>query len=287
MSTQMKLLSPESVRRCFIADPGMSIFSSDYDQIELRVIAALANEAAMIEAAKKGESLHLTAANRLFGIDHTPDQYKLSKNINFTFAFGGSGWTMHERYGIPLAEAYALIADYKKAFPALTAFSRRMQQEVIKDALSPAEHRAYRQLLSRMFEFRSDTKEGKAARKSVQYEMDRLCRGKFARVETPFGRLLIVDAIKPYTVVNYLVQSSAADIMKHGLLRVMDDEEMNPAVLLPIHDELLGQAPKDEAQYYADRFAEIMTTEFQGVPITASGQVYGKSWGHGYRKVAA
>lgn len=282
----MKLLSPETVRRCFIADKGMSIFSADYDQIELRIIAALAGEQSMIEAAKKGESLHLTAANRLFGIDHTPGQYKRSKNINFTYAFGGSGWTMHVRYGIPLQEAYALVNDYKAAFPALSSFMRKMQNWVIKEALNPAEYRAYRQLLSRMFEFRNDTPEGKKARKSIQYEMERLCRGKYARVETPFGRSLIVDAIKPYTIVNYLVQSSAADVMKHGFLRVMDDDELNPAVLLLIHDELLGQAKKDEAQYFAERFAEIMTTEFQGVPLTASGKVYGRSWGHGYRKAA-
>lgn len=282
----MKLLSPETVRRCFIADEGMSIFSADYDQIELRVIAALAGEQSMIDAAKRGESLHLTAAVRLFGIDHKPDQYKLAKNINFTFAFGGSGWTMHMRYGIPYAEAQSLIADYRAAFPALTRYMRQKQNEVIKEALSDVEYRAYRQLLSRMFEYRSDTKEGKAARRAIQIEMERLCYGKFARVETPFGRLLIVDAIKPYTVVNYLVQSSAADIMKHGFLRVMRDEELNPAVLLPIHDELLGQAKKKDAQYFADRFANVMTTNFQGVPITASGKVYGKSWGHGYRQAA-
>ena len=58
----MKLLSPDTIRRCFIADPGMSIFTADYDQIELRVIAALANEPTMIEAAKKGQSLHEAAA---------------------------------------------------------------------------------------------------------------------------------------------------------------------------------------------------------------------------------
>lgn len=282
----MKLLSPETVRRCFIADEGMSIFSADYDQIELRVIAALAGEQSMIDAAKRGESLHILAANRLFGIDHTPDQYKLAKNINFTFVFGGSGWTMHVRYGIPYAEAQSLISDYRAAFPALTRYMRQKQNEVIKEALSDMEYRAYRQLLSRMFEYRSDTKEGKALRKAVQIEMERLCYGKFARVVTPFGRLLIVDAVKPYTVVNYLVQSSAADIMKHGFLRVMRDEELNPAVLLPIHDELLGQAKKKDAQYFADRFANVMTTDFQGVPITASGKVYGKSWGHGYRQAA-
>jgi DNA polymerase-1 len=63
----MKLLSSDTIRRCLIADKGMSIFSADFDQIELRVIAALAGEKVMIDAAKRGESLHKTAAVRLWG----------------------------------------------------------------------------------------------------------------------------------------------------------------------------------------------------------------------------
>lgn len=282
----MKLLSPDTIRRCIIADPGMSIFTADYDQIELRVVAALAGEKSMIEAAKKGESLHITAANRIFGIGHTPDQYKLAKNINFTFVYGGSAYTMSVRYEIPYAEAQKLINDYREAFPALTAYMRREQKQIIKDALSPTEYRAYQSLLQKMFAYRNDTKEGKAARKAIQVEMSRLTWRKYAYATTAFGRKLIVDADKPYTVVNYKVQSTAADIMKRGFLRVMRDPELNPTVLLPVHDELIGQGPKRKALYLATRYGEVMTTEFQGVPITASGKVYGKSWGHGYRKAA-
>lgn len=282
----MKLLSPDTIRRCFIADPGMSIFTADYDQIELRVIAALANEPTMIEAAKKGQSLHEAAAIRLFGPDYTPGEYKRTKNVNFTFAFGGSAWTMHIKYDIPYPEAVKLVADYKESFPALTSFARREQEAVLHSALTVNEYRAYRQLLSRMFQFRNDTAEGKAARKSIQLEIKRLCYRKFGYTITPFGRRLIVDAEKPYAVVNYKVQSSAADIMKQGLLRVMKDPELEPTVLLPIHDELLGQGPKRKALHLANRYAETMTTEFMGVPITASGKVYGKSWGHGYRKAS-
>jgi DNA polymerase I-like protein with 3'-5' exonuclease and polymerase domains len=282
----MKLLSPDAIRRCIVADLGMSIFTADYDQIELRVVAALANETAMIEAAKKGESLHITAANRIFGVDHTPDQYKLSKNINFTFVYGGSARTMSERYSIPYPEAQKLIADYREAFPSLTRYMRQRQDAILRDALSTQEYKVYKTLLSHMFEFRNDTKEGRSSRARIQDEMNRLTRGKFGYTTTSFGRRLIVDAAKPYTVVNYEVQSTAADIFKHGFLRVMADEELEPTVLLPIHDELLGQGPKKKALYLATRYGEVMTTEFQGVPITASGKVYGRSWGHGYRKEA-
>lgn len=278
----MQLLSAAAVRRCFIADPRMSIFTADYDQIELRVIAALANETSMIEAAKRGESLHLLAANRLFGTNHNPDQYKLAKNINFTYAFAGGAETMSNRYEITMAQAMELIRDYEEAFPALSRYKRRMTESILQSALSTMEYKAYKALRSRMFNFRRDTVEGRRQRTIIQNELRRLCYNKYGYVTTPFGRRIIVEAEKPYKAINFMVQPSARDIMGQGLLDIMDDPELEPTVLLPIHDEVLGQGPKDEAEYLANRYAEVMTTEFLGVPITASGKVYGKSWGHGY-----
>lgn len=279
----MKLLSAETVRRCFIADPGMSILTADFDQIELRVIAALANEPAMIEAAKKGISLHLIAANKLFGEGHTPDQYKLSKNINFTWAFGGGAQKMSDMYSITIGQARELIAEYENQFPALREYKRREQNKILQSALTPSEYRALRELRSRMYHFRQDTVDGRRARVQISLEIKRLCFRKIGWTVNAFGRRLPVDAEKPYTVVNYNVQSTARDIMAHALLRVMADPELEPTVLLPIHDEILGQAPKRDAQRIAERYGEVMTTTFMGVPITASGKVYGKSWGHGYR----
>jgi DNA polymerase-1 len=261
----------------------MSILTADFDQIELRVIAALANEPAMIEAAKKGISLHLIAANKLFGEGHTPDQYKLSKNINFTWAFGGGAQKMSDMYSITIGQARELIAEYENQFPALREYKRREQNKILQSALTPSEYRALRELRSRMYHFRQDTVDGRRARVQISLEIKRLCFRKIGWTVNAFGRRLPVDAEKPYTVVNYNVQSTARDIMAHALLRVMADPELEPTVLLPIHDEILGQAPKRDAQRIAERYGEVMTTTFMGVPITASGKVYGKSWGHGYR----
>lgn len=282
----MKLLSAEVIRRCLVADPGHLIFTADYDQIELRVVAAYAKEQSMIDAAKRGESLHKLAAVRLFGEDYNPDQYKLAKNVNFTWVFGGSWFVMVQRYGIQPIVAKKLISDYEGAFPSLVAFKRREQNAILQSALSPVEYRAYKGLLAKMFSYRNDTPQGRDARKAVQREISILCYRKIGYATTPFGRRLVVDAEKPYTVVNYKVQSAAADIMKEALLRVMDDPELEPSVLLTIHDEILGQAPKAEAEHFSQRYGEVMSTEFLGVPITASGKVYGRSWGHGYRKAA-
>lgn len=280
----MKLLSSDAIRRCFIADPGHLILSADFDQIELRVIAAIAQEPSLIEAAKRGESLHKTAAVKLFGEDHTPDQYKLAKNINFTWTFGGGASTMTRRYGIPMSDSMALVGNYEAQFPALKAFKKRTTESVLQTALSTAEYRTYRTLRSRLFGYRADTKEGAAQRRAVKIEISRLCYRRTGYVLTPFDRRLIVDAEKAYSGVNYIVQSSAADIMKLALIRVMDDAELEPTVLLPIHDELLGQALAGKAERIAQRYGEVMSTMFRGVPITATGKVYGKSWGHGYRK---
>jgi len=279
----MKLLRADTIRRALIADQGKLILSADFDQIELRVAAAYAGETSMIEAAKLGESLHKVAAVKLFGKDYTPDQYRCTKNVNFGWLYGGGPATLSEQAGITPTAAYQIIREYEAQFPFLAAYKRRHQAEVLRQALSSAEYRAFRELRSQMFNFRSDTPEGRRAKAGIKLELQRLCYRKHAYVVTDYGRHLIVDADKSYTAVNYIVQSTARDIMAEALLRVMADPELEPTVLLPIHDELLGQAPIAVAEHIAKRYEEVMSTEFRGVPITASGKVYGKSWGHGYR----
>jgi DNA polymerase-1 len=280
----MKLLSADTIRRCLIADPGKVILSADFDQIELRVLAALAGEKVLIDAAKRGESLHKTAALRLWGEGYTPDQYRYTKNVNFGWAFGGGAPTLSEQTGLPLSECAAIIQDYEKQFPALRAYKQRMQSEILKQALTDSELKSYRELRHRMRYLRADTADGRKARYALQLHINRLMYGKVGYTVNPFGRRLIVEADKAYRVVNYQVQSTAADIFKTALRDVMADLELEPTVLLPIHDELLGQAPTKEAERIAERYGEVMSREFRGVPITASGKVYGKSWGHGYRQ---
>lgn len=278
----MKLLSSDAIRRCLIADPGMSILSADFDQIELRVIAALAGEQVMIDAAHRGESLHKATAAQMFGGKYTPDEYRYSKNLNFGWAFGGGAQTLAEQTGLPQAKCAELIRNFEDAFPALRAFKRKVIQQVLDQALSSFEQKHYRALRSELYNLRSDTADGRAARKLIQTRIDRLMYGKTAVLKNAFGRPLIVDAGKAYAGVNYLVQSTAAELMKHALLDVMARPDLEPTVLLVVHDELIGQARTHQAEMIAQHYGDVMTREFMGVPITASGKVYGKSWGDGY-----
>lgn len=280
----MKLLSSDTIRRCLIADPGMAILSADFDQIELRVIAALAGEQVMIDAAHKGESLHNTTAVQMFGESFTPDEYRYSKNLNFGWAFGGGPKTLSEQTGLPLAKCTELVRGFEDAFPALRAYKRRVIQRVLDQALSPLEQKQYRALRSEMYYLRSDTRDGIAAQKMIQSRINRLMHGKTAVIKNAFGRPLIVNADKAYSAVNYYVQSTAAELMKHALIDVMADPWLEPTVLLVVHDELIGQAPERDAERVAVRYGKVMTREFMGVPITASGKVYGRSWGDGYSR---
>lgn len=278
----MKLLSSAAIRRCLIADVGKSIITADFNQIELRIAAAMAGEQSLIDAAKRGEHLIKASAVKLFGADYNPDEYRYTKNVTYGWLFGGGPTTLASQAGIPFATAKKITEEYGAAFPALTAFKRREQNTILKSALTPMEYKVYRELRARMYACRSDTREGKAARMTLTIEMNRLLYRKIGYAITPFGRRLIVDAHKAYSVVNYKIQSTAADLMKMALLDVMADPELEPTVLLLVHDEILGQARKRDAERIAQRYAEVMTREFMGVPIAASGKVYGKSWGHGY-----
>lgn len=280
----MKLLSADTIRRCLIADPGKVILSADYDQIELRVIAALAGEQVMIDAAHRGESLHNATALQMFGEAFTPDEYRYSKNLNFGWAFGGGAQTLSEQTGLPFEKCKELVAQFEAAFPALRTFKRRVIDDVQGQALSPQEKKIYRALRSEMYNLRSDTRDGQQARKVLQGRINAMMRGKIGYVTNPFGRRLIVDAQTAYAGVNYLVQSSAADIMKQAFLRVMADTMLEPGILLVIHDEILAQTKPHVAELFAENLAVLMECDFMGVPITASGKVYGKSWGDGYGK---
>jgi len=280
----VKLLSSAAVRRAVVAAVGFVIITADYDQIELRVAAALANETTLIEAAKKGESLHKIAAVKLFGDNYTPDQYRYTKNVNFGWLYGGGPFTLSEQAGIPYETAKEIIDQYRVEFPALTKYKRDQQNKLIRSALTPSELRLYNSLRSQMFEYRQDTYSGKAAVAKIRGRINDLLAWKTGYVTTDYGRKLPVELNKAYRIVNYEVQSTARDIMGDGLIAVMADPELEPTVLLPIHDEILGMAEKSKAEYTARRYGEVMSTTFRGVPITASGKVYGKSWGHGYMK---
>lgn len=105
--------------------------------------------------------------------------------------------------------------------------------------------------------------------------------GRNGYVRTHSGRILPVDKEKPYAALNYMIQSTSRDITAAAILR-LDEKGFTPWIRLPIHDEILLEAPEDKAEAAADFIAGVMEAVFESVAIEADAEVYGKSWGGGY-----
>lgn len=100
-------------------------------------------------------------------------------------------------------------------------------------------------------------------------------------VVTPSGRHLPLDRDRTYSATNYMVQSTARDVLAEALLD-MFDAGLGDYLLLPVHDEVIAQAPAAEAADVVHEIARVMDRDFYGVPIVSDPEVYGPSWGHGY-----
>lgn len=101
-------------------------------------------------------------------------------------------------------------------------------------------------------------------------------------VVTPIGRRLPLDPERLYAATNYMVQSSARDLLAQAIIR-LHEAKLSQYLLLPVHDELLGQAPKEDAEEIVHEIGSTMECDFQGVSILSSAEVYGDSWGAGYK----
>lgn len=104
---------------------------------------------------------------------------------------------------------------------------------------------------------------------------------KTGRIITPSGRMLYIDASRPYSALNYMIQSTSRDITCAALLR-LHNAGYTKNLRLPIHDEVIASVPAAEAEYHAQKIASIMKTRFNGVLIDTDAAILGNSWGAGY-----
>ena len=112
---------------------------------------------------------------------------------------------------------------------------------------------------------------------------DLMRKAEFGKKEvvTISGRRLPLDRNRLYAATNYVVQSAARDVMGEALL-ALEEAELDRYLLMVVHDEVIFSAPRREAEEVARAIGEAMTMEFAGVRLDAEGEVYGRSWGHGY-----
>jgi len=216
------------VRRAFIAATGDVLLSADYSQIELRVLAHMANDPTLLEAFEKGEDPHAVTAAEVLGIPFesvTSDHRRVAKMVNYGVLYGMSDYGLAERTGLPSADASGFIQRYFQRFDTVKAF----QDKVI----GKAEDEGYAETLL----------------------------GRRRYVPEVRSRIYGVRQAALRQIINAPIQGSASDIVKIAMIRVhkfLKDEAPTVHMLLQVHDELLFEGPEDELRRVAPQLVEIM-----------------------------
>ena len=232
------------VRDCILAPDGHTLGMIDFDQIEVRLLAHFAQEPEMIREICGGEDLHWFAARKMYGPDATPADRKRSKSGTFGKIFGIGVEKFAVQQKVSLAEAQAFLAMYDSTFPQVPAF--------IQDVIRIGRQRKY--------------------------------DDGFGWVRTPLGRM---HRLQPndngyYKLVNYLIQGTAADVLKKKLVE-LDAAGFGPYMLLPVHDEIIFQLPLADAREIMAEAREVMQDLHSfAVPLTAGTDIYPR-WGDKYR----
>lgn len=238
----------KEIRACFVAPAGSLLVSCDYSQVELRILAHLADDQAMKEIFRHGEDVHTATAAAIFSIDPSAvdsDLRAKAKMVNYGIVYGLSAFGLADRLDIGRDEARDFIDRYFEGFPALAGFMER--------TVADAEAKGYATtLLGR----RRPIPELRARNRQVRSLGERLA-------------------------VNTVVQGTAADLMKLGMLgcqRALDKNSLKTRLLLQVHDELLLEAPEDEADEAQELAAEAMVNAYDLDPPLVVDGGSGSDW---------
>jgi len=221
----------QRIRRAFVAEPGSVLLAADYSQIELRVLAHIADEPTLIEAFRRGEDIHASTAAMVFGGTPelvTPDQRRAAKVINFGILYGMSAFGLGKNLGIPSGEADRFIKAYLERLPNV----KRYMDETLASAQQTG---------------KVETLYGRA-----RYLPD--ITSKNFNLRENARRMAI----------NARIQGTAADIQKKAMIAVdaaLRAEHPRARLLLSVHDELVIEAPGAEAE----SVAALVKREMEGV----------------------
>ena len=216
------------MRSCFIAGPGRLLVSADYSQVELRVLAHVSQDPALLEAFRNGEDIHARTAALVYDLPPdqvSPDQRRNAKTINFGLIYGMGAQKLAQELKISTAQAKDFIARYFERLQGLKEFYEGVEASARKHGFVTTLG-GRRRLLPDI-----NSASGQAA------------------------------ALARRQAINTVIQGSAADIIKLAMLAVARDErlrELDARLLLQVHDELLLEVPADAAEEAGDLVARLM-----------------------------
>ncbi|MFZ5858521.1 MAG: DNA polymerase I [Chloroflexota bacterium] len=238
------------VRNGFIAEKGNVLLSVDYSQIELRIVAHMAQDAGMLAAFRAGQDIHATTAAAIYNIpleNVTKDQRRHAKAINFGLIYGMSAFGLTRSTELTLAEAEDFVAEYFREFPGIKKYLDGIRK-------SATETGYVETLLGRRRYF-----------PALKGQMNRNLRNREER-----------------EAINAPIQGTAADIMKIAMLKIpsaLKTAKLSSQMLLQVHDELVLECPKGELDKTVRVVKEVMESAYRlDIPLETEARA-GSNWG--------
>ena len=238
------------VREAFVAASGHWLLAVDYSQVELRIVAHMADDQAMLAAFQTGQDIHATTASAVYGIpldQVSKEQRRHAKAINFGLIYGMSVFGLTRTTELTLAESEDFVKAYFLQFPGVKRYLDQVR-------LQAAEKGYVETLLGRKRYFpglkneRNQTERNRAEREAI----------------------------------NAPVQGTAADIMKIAMIRLSDrlvQEGLQARILLQVHDELVLECPQAELKQTARVVSQVMETAYSlKAPLQTEAR-FGSNWG--------
>ena len=216
------------IRTAFVAEKGMKLISADYSQIELRIVAHVAEVPELKQAFAEGIDIHAMTASEMFGVpvDGMPVEVRRrAKAINFGIIYGISAFGLANQLGIPREEAAAYIKRYFERFPGIRGYMDAMRKAVHANGYVST-------LFGRKIHF-------------PQYKSS-----------NPSERAFVERAS-----INAPIQGTAADIIRRAMIRMEDElrkAKLSAKMLLQVHDELVFEAPQSEVAKTMPLVARVM-----------------------------
>ncbi|MEM7143337.1 MAG: DNA polymerase I [Actinomycetota bacterium] len=231
-------------RTAFVAKPGHKLLIADYDQIELRCIAHLAEDPGLLEAFRAGDDIHTATAAKVFDIapeDVHVEERSKAKMVSYGLAYGMEAYGLAQRLNIAVGEAAEILESYFEAFPAV--------KQYMDDTVEEARERGYTETL---FGRRRQIPELSSGNRQVRMAGER-------------------------QAMNAGIQGLAADIFKVALVRLdekLEEAGLESRIVLQVHDEIIVEAPDAEVDTASAIMEETMEEAFElRVPLNVDLQL--------------
>jgi len=238
----------KEIRRAFIPDPGHVLLSADYSQIELRLIAELSQDEAMLEAFRSGQDIHRSTASRVFSVpieEVSKEQRSYAKTVNFGIIYGVSAFGLSQQTDLSRSEAAELIRNYFESYSGIKRY--------IDSQVELARSQGF---VSTLFGRRRYLPDIHSGNQTVRAHAER-------------------------NAVNAPIQGSAADLIKKAMIELqaaLRSEGFKSRMVLQVHDELVFDCPMNESESLAVLVKEKMQSALKlSIPLLVDVGI-GSNW---------